>query len=222
MHYIPTTGWEDGIAELAKCLIDELSAGQKVLWLLSGGSNITASVKVMDCITAENSKNLTIGQIDERYGPIGHSDSNWAQLLKAGLDTKEAQVLPILIGGLDLSSTANSYGKTLQQNWGKHDKVLMQLGIGNDGHVAGILPYSVAVSEKTQLVTSYIGNDFERITISPVAFEQKATAVVFAFGVAKHEAVHNLQHLDLAVDEQPAQLLKLLTNVYFYSDQLGE
>jgi len=52
-----------------------------VLWLVPGGSNIPIAVEAMDMIRKEMSglslKYLTITLSDERYGSVGHKDSNW-------------------------------------------------------------------------------------------------------------------------------------------------
>jgi 6-phosphogluconolactonase/glucosamine-6-phosphate isomerase/deaminase len=84
LKFILTTSWEDGIADLTAHLITELRAGKRVLWLLSGGSNIRAIVEVMDSIDDSLTPNLSLLLADERFGPVGHHDSNWQQLLDAG------------------------------------------------------------------------------------------------------------------------------------------
>ena len=37
---------------------------------------------------------------DERYGPVGHPDSNWSQLLQKGFDLPQAKLVPVLTGRL--------------------------------------------------------------------------------------------------------------------------
>ena len=81
MNFVMTTGWEDGIADLTEKLIKALSEGKSVLWLVSGGSNIKASVQIIDSISMDLRTNLSVMLADERYGPLGHTDSNWEQLL---------------------------------------------------------------------------------------------------------------------------------------------
>ena len=85
MKFIHASDWHPAIAVLQARLELELTAGKKVLWLVSGGSNITASVQLMQNLADDLTKNLTIMAVDERYGLVGHADSNEGQLLAAGL-----------------------------------------------------------------------------------------------------------------------------------------
>jgi 6-phosphogluconolactonase/glucosamine-6-phosphate isomerase/deaminase len=220
MHYIPTTGWEDGTADLTKRLIHELSTGKRVLWLVSGGSNISSSIIIMQHITTALSQQLTIGLIDERFGPVGHEDSNWQQLLRGGLKTKSATILPVLIDGLNLDETADTYNQSLSKALEDHDVIIGQVGIGADGHIAGILPGSDAAQEADRLVVGYESTPFERITTTPLALAHVNLVYAFAFGDSKHDAIARLQNEDLPVVTQPAQLLKHIPETYIYSDQL--
>lgn len=222
MHYIATTGWEDGVADLTERLINELAAGKHVLWLLSGGSNIQASVGIAGSISDELSRNVTVGLIDERFGPIGHADSNWQQLMQSGFQAKYAELIPVLAEALDLQATAAAYNQVLRTAIDAADVVIAQLGIGGDGHISGILPGSNAATELVKLVTGYEGADYSRITTTPAAFKKFSVAYVFAFGESKLKAVQTLQSAELTVAEQPAQLLKQLPEAYLYSDQIGD
>lgn len=222
MEYIQTTGWEDGVADLTRRLASELSEGKRVLWLVSGGSNIGASVAIMGKLTEELSKNLTIGLIDERYGPVSHADSNWLQLMNAGFEPGSAKFIPVLQDGLDLEATAKAYNEELAKALAENDVVIAQLGVGSDGHIAGILPNSPAAIEQTALVIGYDGEQYQRITTTPAAFWHFDVAYAFAFGDNKHQAIASLQTKKIPIREQPAQVLKELPEAYIYSDQLQE
>src|ERR1700759_4960942 len=105
MRYIRTAGWEDGTADLTERLVRELAQGRRVLWLTSGGSNIPFSVQIMDNIPRKLRQKLSITLADERYGEVGHSESNWAQLAQAGFKTEQATALPVLHEGADFEQT---------------------------------------------------------------------------------------------------------------------
>jgi 6-phosphogluconolactonase/glucosamine-6-phosphate isomerase/deaminase len=90
MKFIRTEGWDEAIADFTDRLLAELSAGKKVLWLTSGGSNIKASVEIMSKVPEPLTANLSVMPSDERFGPPGHADSNWQKLLAAGFDGKQA------------------------------------------------------------------------------------------------------------------------------------
>ena len=222
MQFILTTGWEDGIASLAERLVHELAAGKRVLWLVCGGSNIPASVEVMGSISPELSRGLAVTLTDERYGEVGHQDSNWAQLMQAGFTPNNAIMLPVLQPGLSLDQTVSRYAQMIETGLESADCVIAQIGMGEDGHVAGILPGSAAASEKNALAFGYQGDPFTRLTLTFPALQKINAAYVFAFGDNKKTALKNLAQKKLALAKQPAQVLKQLPEAYVYNDQVGE
>src|SRR6185437_3559960 len=96
MKYILTAGWDDGMADLTERLVRELAGNKRVLWLVSGGSNIPASVQIMSNISTDLSRRLTVMLADERYGEPGHPESNWEQLEQAGFEGKNASLVRTL------------------------------------------------------------------------------------------------------------------------------
>lgn len=221
MQFILANDWSDGIASLSARLNQELSEGKKVLWLLSGGSNIPASVEIMNNLPGELTGNLSIMLNDERFGPVGHADSNWEQLFQAGLDPKQARMLPVLQIDMDLQQTIDHYAQQAEQAFANHDIVISQIGMGADGHIIGILPGSPAAAEETRWASGYDSPPYVRLTLTFPAMRQINVGYVMAFGEAKSQAVQNLKQ-ELPLNEQPAQILKQLPEVYFYSDQVGE
>lgn len=222
MKYTLTTGWEDGVADLAERLARELKAGKRVLWLVSGGSNVAASVQIATTISPELSRNLSVMLVDERYGPVGHADSNWAQLTAAGFDAGQASLLPILEAGLDFDQTIERFSLLANKAFDKHDLVIAQLGIGDDGHVAGILPDSPAASEQQALVAGYKTPSLQRLTLTFPGLRKIDAAYAFAFGAPKLAALTALKTETLELAKQPAQILKELPEAYLYSDQIGD
>jgi 6-phosphogluconolactonase/glucosamine-6-phosphate isomerase/deaminase len=222
MKYILTAGWDDGVADLAERLVRELAAGKHVLWLTSGGSNIPSSVQIMDNISAGLSKQLSVSLADERYGEPGHSESNWAQLMQAGFSGKHATLLPVLKPGVSFEQTIRTYNQLMEKAFASHDVIIAQLGIGPDGHVAGILPHSPATTETTALVTGYKDPPLTRITLTFPGLSRVTAAYVFAFGKPKQKALVSLHTQALPKTEQPAQILSELPEAYIYNDQVGE
>lgn len=210
------------MACLAERLVHELATGKEVVWLVTGGSNIPACVGVMETIPGRLTTRLTIILSDERYGPVGHQDSNYQQLLNAHFEPGQANFLPVLMSGLSLEETALRYDETLQQVFANANAVIGQFGIGEDGHIAGILPGSVATVEDDRLAIGYISEPFQRITLSFTALKRVTAAYAFAFGANKHKALHNLYSRNLRTAIQPAQVLKQLPEAYVYNDQVGD
>jgi 6-phosphogluconolactonase/glucosamine-6-phosphate isomerase/deaminase len=205
--------------QLAEIINGRLDGGQPVLWLLSGGSAILVAVTAARLISAADKAALTVGLIDERYGPPGHPDSNWTQLLAAGFSLPGARLEPVL-RGLDFEATAEAYDNFYTAAVNHDTYKIGLLGMGADGHTAGLLPGSPAIDSE-KYVDRYVGPDYKRITLSARGIKSLDKAVLYAAGKAKRQAIHNLtKNLDPA--KQPVQLLKLVDDVDVYNDVIGE
>jgi 6-phosphogluconolactonase/glucosamine-6-phosphate isomerase/deaminase len=224
MQIIKVKNQEEGAAvggdALAKCISGQLKAGKKVLWLMPGGSNIPISVDVMQTISEmvnlELLKNLTVSQTDDRYGPVGHPDSNWQQLKDAGFNFAVVNALPVLTGE-DLKATVSRFGSNIEKAMKAADFKVGQFGIGPDGHIAGLLPGSSALKEK-KAAAGYEGKPFTRVTSSFGTLKKLDAAYAFVFGPSKKEAIDNLVNKDLELEKEPAQILKQIPECYLYSD----
>ena len=204
---------------LAKIIRQKLAQGQKVLWLLSGGSAIGIAVSARQQI--DSSPNLVIGLIDERYGEVGHDDSNWEQLVRAGLNLDGVQIIQVL-NGQDLDGTVNTYSEKIGLALAGSDYVIGLLGMGIDGHTGGILPGSSAVNEVERYVMCYQGPDYLRITTTPKLISQLDEAVLYVAGEAKKPVIEMLVNDTIPPMQQPAQLLKAAKQFTIYTDQLGD
>lgn len=195
-----------------------LEAGQTVAWLLSGGSAITVAVLAARQLDGNNRK-LTVSLVDERYGALRHSDSNWAQLEQAGFNVPGAKLEPILTGK-SASETAQDYNHLADSLFKHNDYCIGLLGIGVDGHIAGILPGSPAADAK-DFACFYIAPDYSRLTLTPKALIQLDEVVVYAVDETKRQALNELDR-SLDINEQPAQVLKLIPAVTIYNVVKGE
>ncbi len=222
MKYIRTAGWDDGVADLTKRLVGELAKGQHVLWLVSGGSNLPFSVQIMSNIPSNLRHNLSVSLADERYGKVGHEASNWAQLMWAGFSSDKVKLLPVLREDLDFEQTIANYNDMLTRAFKDNDVAIAQLGIGDDGHIAGILPGSPAIAETDDLVTGYQSTPYLRLTLTFAGLRRIDAAYAFAFGDNKNQALTSLQDRSIPPKQQPAQILKQLPEAHVYSDQLGD
>ncbi len=207
-------------AEIANVISEKLKrhlhAGESVLWLVSGGSSVKVAVAVAKKISSGN--NLTVSLADERYGPVDHSESNWKQLADAGFKISGANLHPIL-QGKSFEQTCREYNNFLETASQKYDYILVLLGLGQDGHTAGILPHSPALDSK-KYATGYFAADFQRITLAPLGFGLLDEAVVYAAGPAKRQAVLELTKRH-STEDQPAQLIKAVPAVSVYNDEIG-
>jgi 6-phosphogluconolactonase/glucosamine-6-phosphate isomerase/deaminase len=222
MQFIYETNADQAAAALAERLHVELEAGKPVVWFVSGGSNISLAVQVMDSMSEELSQKLTILLLDERFGKPGHADSNWKQLQDAGFNPKKAKTIETLQPEKTLLATCTAYDDAVHNVIGQAEKnggiVIAQCGIGGDGHIAGILPHSSAVTA-SEWVTCYDGGAYQRITITPIAWEHLDVAFAFAYGDGKQGTLTRLKNDALSVNDQPSQLLKVTPEAYVYTDQ---
>jgi 6-phosphogluconolactonase len=216
--YRKITSTEPIVDYLIGVLTEKLIDNKKVLWLVPGGSAIKVATAVAQSLSIENLTHLRVSLTDERYGPVGHADSNWPQLEAAGFKLDGATMQPVLIGE-DLQQTTRSFARTLAADLASVDCSLALIGMGPDGHICGIKPGSVAVASQ-QLAASYKSDDFIRITTTSKLLEKLDEAVVYAVGEAKWP---QLDTLDKEVDPktQPAQLLKRVKSVIIFNDHKG-
>jgi 6-phosphogluconolactonase len=220
LTFYKVSGAAEAANALQKRLLQELSGHKRVLWFVTGGSNIALSVAIMSNIPVESRANLAIMLTDERYGSFDHPDSNARQLREAGFDTSGATFIPVLTPeNLSLEAACSRYQDALKTAFTYADVVIAQFGIGPDGHIAGILPHSPAVQAR-KLATGYDGGNFVRITITPPAFKHIDAAYAYACGSTRHLALVNLQQKKLVLASEPAQILKRLAESYVYNDQV--
>lgn len=221
MKFIHAADPSAGVRDLSERIVASLRQGKKTLWLVCGGSNIVPAVEVMKRVKAsvspEELDNLTISQTDERYGPIGHADSNWKQMDDAGFDSTGARTIPVL-RDLPFDQTIRVYGASISEAFDESEVVIGFFGIGPDGHIAGALPGSPAVDDLNP-TAGYEAGKFKRLTITPAHLIKNITAAyAMAFGESKRKAISDLVNSDLSLNEEPAQLLKRLPEAYLYSD----
>jgi 6-phosphogluconolactonase/glucosamine-6-phosphate isomerase/deaminase len=222
LSFIYAPSAHDAAKYLSERLMNELGNGQPVLWFVTGGSNIAIDAEVMKTIPETMQSNLMIMLTDERYGEYGHPDSNWRQLREAGFSPGNATATAVLnADNPSLESTRQRYHDNLQNAFERAASVIGFFGIGDDGHIAGMLPHSPAL-ESDGLTAAYQSEQFTRITMAPNAFSHLTAAYAFVFGAAKKPALDKLQHENLPREEEPSQILKQLPESYVYTDQISQ
>jgi 6-phosphogluconolactonase/glucosamine-6-phosphate isomerase/deaminase len=221
MDYVCTDRPIDLAADyVVDVLREHLSRGERVLWLLTGGSGIPIAIQASQKLENINLTKLSVTLTDERFCPIGHKDENWQQLLNDGFSLPGATLYRPLIGA-DMQTTAERFDEWLTKQFKEADFTLGIFGLGSDGHTAGIKPHSPAITAES-LATSYQGSDFDRVTISFNAIKQIDEAVVQASGNEKREVLHKLISETFPLAEQPAQILKEIPHVTIYSNNAKE
>jgi 6-phosphogluconolactonase/glucosamine-6-phosphate isomerase/deaminase len=208
---------------IASSVLKQLKLGKQVLLFVTGGSSIYVGAKITKILKEYPDKNLfknlTITLTDERYGPVGHNDSNWQQLLDRGFDLPQAKLIPVLTG-IDRETTVKNFNKILNEEFMIAEDNIYKIGlfgVGADGHTAGILPGSSAVNSE-DLVFGYDTQNFSRITITFKAIEKLDEAVIWVQGKDKWPVVENLLTENIPIEKQPAQVLKKVPLLTIFSD----
>ena len=189
-----------------------------MLWFVSGGSWIPHEVTTLRQLTDQERAKLIVVLIDERYGASGHDDSNFAQLKAAGFLEKPIQFDDLLRGRLPLEKTVVAYTETVQKALQKADYVFATLGLGADGHTAGILPQSPAATDISSVVIGYRADDFVRMTCGLRVLSAIDEVHVFAYGEQKQAAVARLAKGQESSESLPSMLLYGVPHVTIYSD----
>lgn len=227
-----TTNIEDPADFVANAVLSKLQMGKKVLLFLTGGSSISVGVKIADILREKSDKNLlqnlTVTLTDERYGPIDHFNSNFFQLDEKGFNLPDAKIIPILIDE-DKNITVEKFNTKLNEEFTKAEYKIGLFGVGADGHTAGILPESLAVSAET-LSFGYDTTTFSRITMTFNAIEKLDEAIVWAQGKDKWKVLEELKteiparnassiaDAGGSLEKQPAQILKKVPLLTIFSD----
>jgi 6-phosphogluconolactonase/glucosamine-6-phosphate isomerase/deaminase len=206
----------DYLAERITLLLGE---NKRVLLLLSGGSAIKVAAALAPKLQDARLPGLAVTLTDERYGEPGHPDSNWKQLLDAGFSLPGAVLVPVLQGN-NMDDTVAAFDGALRTAIKHADYCIGLFGIGADGHTAGILPLSPAVTA-SGMAFGYDGGKYQRVTMTAGAITQLDEAVVYAVGSEKWPVIQQL-HDEVSVDQQPAQLLKQVGRVTIYNDHQGD
>lgn len=211
---------EQAADALSMAIKKHLSLGERVLWLLSGGSGIAIAVEASKKLKNIDLSNLFVSLTDERYGEIGHKDENWQQLIDAGFSLPSANLYRPLIGK-KIKQTVVEFNNWLAIQLEKANYKIGIFGLGTDGHTAGIKPRSIA-TKSDDLIVSHVAEDFERITITFAAIRQLDTAIIQASGIEKQLAINNLMTRTVSYIDEPAQILKFVPNVTLYTNNKEE
>lgn len=218
-------------------LQERLISGKRVLLLLSGGSAVEVYRILGERLSQEEegfAKNLTVGLVDERYGSVGHSDSNEKQIQGTGfyeaVKEKGGHILSVLTGK-DPEQEAAGYESMICKSVEEADEVLAVMGVGPDGHTAGILPQkSPEEFEKLfpanrwvvyyELPQDYPNPFKKRITLTPTALQKITLAVVVAKGEEKKGALRKVFTKEEPLYKTPATVLRNLLGILFTDQEI--
>ncbi len=186
----------------------------KTVLFLSGGSTPKPLYEAL--VKEKVLKPAAVAMIDERFGKKLHENSNEKMIKDTGfikyLDKIKTQFYPIIHSGLSREQSATAYDKKSRDLFFHFNKSVGILGIGKDGHTAGIpagisnIKYQLS-NKKDEFVTSYDdenGNYGQRITLTFAGLSLLDFFIVLAFGKEKKEAIEKI-FVQGPVEEIPAR-----------------
>ncbi len=217
----------DSVNPAAKYLADtitkHLKAGEKVTWLVTGGSAIEVALGTTKKLAGVDLSKLSVTLTDERFLPTNHKDSNWKQLIGIVDDLPNAQLYPVLYN-VDIAETTARFGTILRKFLNESDYTIGLFGMGLDGHIAALFPGLPQLEEQNVYAASLDNSPKpppQRMTMTVPAIKKLDEAVLYAIGKEKKAMIENLAQ-DLPTSEQPAQILKSLPKLTIFNDQIGE
>jgi 6-phosphogluconolactonase len=175
---------------------------------LSGGSTPIPIYKDWATSIPEIISQSTIWQVDERYVQANNPDSN-QKLIRESL-------LNPLIGNkpkfnffdtnLEITESLKSYSKKLP-----HKFNFTLLGIGSDGHTAGIFPFTKAIESKEKTAHTQTENFavFDRLTLTFPAILSSEKIIIALKGNDKEQILAEIEKDKTNTQKFPAaKLLK--------------
>lgn len=178
---------------------------KNALLLLSGGRT---PKELYEALAATEILDVgAVGLVDERYGEKFHESSNEKMIQDTGLlryfSARDIPFYPILARGETREETAADYDLMLRELQTVYQKHVGILGIGLDGHTAGLPALSSKMQmqntrlyeEKYKFVTEYndeAGDYGERVTMTFLGLSHLDLLLVLIFGDEKREALNSV------------------------------
>ena len=198
-------------------------AGRKpVLFLSSGGSVLgildEANKKIFD-------RNVICGVLEERFSR--ETDvNNFLQLKEKISGIAIRHWIDSVPRNTDTFGTLASRMEYEWRKWREANsggKIIVTVGMGTDGHVAGIMPYSKADFDGPEWVRGYdAGSSIKyplRITATFEFFRNEVdNAIIYVAGVEKRSALERVLAEDGDLPETPARIFREMKNVKIFTD----
>jgi 6-phosphogluconolactonase len=151
---------------------------------------------------------------DERCVPVADAENSYGQVKKILFDKINARNIHRVNSELEPDSAATDYAHILSGfadpplSFPRFDLVL--LGMGDDGHTASLFPNSpVDLSSPTLAVTAhYQDRPANRITLTPLVFNQAREIWFLVAGQNKAETLKNVIKGEFKPEVYPAQRIR--------------
>jgi 6-phosphogluconolactonase/glucosamine-6-phosphate isomerase/deaminase len=203
-----------------------------VLLLLSGGSAFAVLDAVDESVLGPN---VTVGMLDERYSP-DPAVNNFAQLsalrfFAVARSRGCGWIDTLVVPGETMADLAARFDRSLRQ-WTETNpagRIVATMGIGPDGHTAGIMPYpeddagfSGRFGDPDVPVVAYDAGDKNpyrfRVTVTLPFLRDVDTAIVFACGENKRGPLQRVLADTGTLSETPARIIRAMAHATVFTD----
>ncbi len=209
IYFLPVLSPDQGL-QIGKTLLTNL-ADNKTAVFLSGGKTPAPMYQLL--AQEEKFAPGVVGMVDERYGEKFHAQSNELMIQNTGLlrylTMRGIMFHPILQGEEGIIETTSAYDATLRNIFNQYQTLVALMGLGSDGHTAGLLPQSFKFqitnsnSTKYDYVSAYEYPDGlykQRISMTFLGLSMLDLYIILAFGEDKKEAI--LKMFDSGSEEE--------------------
>lgn len=193
---------------------------QDTLLLLSGGTSPDLLYRLI--AQDRTLKPGAVALIDERFGFPMHDNSNEKMIAETGLVeylNKERIPFYRILGRNTLTAAQEYYEQIISDLFKKFSKKVAIMGLGADGHTAGIKPS--LKYDHSKLVISYddAGGLFgQRVTLTFEALNKINEFIILAFGENKRWAIEKMLERPNSEDFPAAYFAGISTKVILLTD----
>lgn len=158
---------------------------------------------------------------DERFVPETDAASNFGSIRSTLLDhvpipTDQVHPWPILA---DPEASVAAYARLLDETMGGRPFDLTLLGLGADGHTAGIFPHTGKTDADTAAVASRPdGVDHARLSMTPRRLSESRTVAFLVTGDEKRAALEALVAADGEREAIPARAIAAMDRLWVLTD----
>lgn len=211
-------------------VLREQPQSRKLTIALCGGRSVVGLAQAFLCQAADQPQYLLdrvhFFMVDERIVPLKHPDSNFEGLkqqlfnpLVAQGKIAQHQIHPLVVTPEDASEACTRYALELKECGGVFTIVV--LGMGEDGHIAGLFPRHSALEVTGGRFIPFFDSPKPpagRVTASRDLVTQAELAVVLALGEGKRAAWNAFRSEQVSESDCPAKMTLAMRNVVIVSD----
>lgn len=226
-------GLEDAFRRLAREIFNlsksPLAQGDVVVGLC-GGRSVVGLLGALEqeatLQSQENLRRLQFYMVDERLVPLEDSQSNFGglkrQLFSSLIEReciREEQLHPFVPDRSLADWGCSRYADNLKERGGRFSVVV--LGVGEDGHIAGLFPGHRALKEATASFTHFDDSPKSpsgRMTATPTLITAADLCILLVLGEAKQEAWRLFNDPHTSVETCPAKLATLAKRCLVVTD----